>query len=57
MSSERCFVLKKEEEEECVDLELFFYDKVEVVTKYEVAAGKRQQEQKQREEEEMRSRR
>jgi hypothetical protein len=56
MSSERCFVLK-EEEEECMDLELFFYDKAEVVAEYEVAAEKRQQEQKQREEEEMRSRR
>jgi hypothetical protein len=47
----------KEEEEECVDLEPFFFDEAEVVVEYEAAAGKRQEEQKQREEEEMRSRR
>jgi hypothetical protein len=41
----------KEEGEECVDLEPFFFDKAEVVAEYEAAGGKWQEEQKQREEE------
>jgi hypothetical protein len=46
----------KEEGEECVDLEPFFFNEAEVVAEYEAAAGKRQEEQKQREKEEMHSR-